>query len=468
MAFSNDIQARLGLDNRPFQKGLRGAQAQVKKFAAVAGSALAGIGFARLGRRLLSFADDLKTAAATAQVSVEFLQEFRFAAEQVGVSSEKATKGLGAFAKRAGEAAQGTGQAKDAFEQLGIEVRKADGQLKSTEQLIFEIADSFSNLEDGVTKAQIASDLFSRTNQELINVLNEGVEGLRKFSDEAKVVSEEDVETLDLIDKKIKALQDTSLKWAASLAFEVAPVVEKVFKGVRDAVQVAFAPIRTLTAFFGGLSGPQGSLQNAFQAAGAEIKDVADQAVNIFNQESSIAKSLKKTLEEQTDERVKGADAAEDATKAQERQKELSNQQQKAEERIAKLTRERAQIQDKLGQRRMDRLQFGNIQSLAQSNLRAARFFGAPSQFFQDVQSARQVVALEQQARFAKSVGRLATSQQLFGRADEIRKGIVALSPSARDPAKIQREQLKRLDNQIQETREIVENTKALRNAEVR
>ena len=52
------------------------------------------------------------------------------------------------FTRRAAEAAQGTGEAKDALASMGITLRDQDGHLRRSEDLLGDVADAFARLED--------------------------------------------------------------------------------------------------------------------------------------------------------------------------------------------------------------------------------------------------------------------------------------------------------------------------------
>jgi hypothetical protein len=52
------------------------------------------------------------------------------------------------FTLRTAEAAQGTGEAKDALAQLGITLRDQDGDLRRSEDMVADVADAFARIED--------------------------------------------------------------------------------------------------------------------------------------------------------------------------------------------------------------------------------------------------------------------------------------------------------------------------------
>ena len=102
------------------------------------GGALAGVatvgGLAALVDRSISAANAIGKTADTIGVGVEALQELRFAAKASGVEQQTLDMALQRFTRRAAEAAQGTGEAKDALAQMGIALRDQDGHLRSSEE----------------------------------------------------------------------------------------------------------------------------------------------------------------------------------------------------------------------------------------------------------------------------------------------------------------------------------------------
>jgi hypothetical protein len=77
-------------------------------------------GLAALVDRSISAADAIGKTADKIGVGVEALQELRFAAKASGVEQQTLDMALQRFTRRAAEAAQGTGEAKDALAQMGI------------------------------------------------------------------------------------------------------------------------------------------------------------------------------------------------------------------------------------------------------------------------------------------------------------------------------------------------------------
>src|ERR687898_320088 len=91
---------------------------------------------------------------------VEALQELRFAAKASGVEQQTLDMALQRFTRRTAEAAQGTGEAKDALAQMGIALRDQSGNLRRSEDLLGDVADAFARIEDPAERVRLAFKLF--------------------------------------------------------------------------------------------------------------------------------------------------------------------------------------------------------------------------------------------------------------------------------------------------------------------
>ena len=133
------------------EKGLSDFGAKVKKFsvgvAAAVGAAAAG--FYALSKAVGSTAqkfDDLGDAANRIGTGAYELERFAYQAELSGSNMATATSSLENFARRVGEVAQGTGRAVAIFDNLGISVQSADGEMRNATDLISEVGVKIKDL----------------------------------------------------------------------------------------------------------------------------------------------------------------------------------------------------------------------------------------------------------------------------------------------------------------------------------
>jgi hypothetical protein len=127
--------------------------------AAIAGVATVG-GLAALTDRSITAADAIGKTADKIGVGVEALQELRFAAKASGVEQQTLDMALQRFTRRAAEAANGTGEAKDALAAMGIALRDQSGNLRRSGDLLGDVANAFAKIEDPAERVRLAFKLF--------------------------------------------------------------------------------------------------------------------------------------------------------------------------------------------------------------------------------------------------------------------------------------------------------------------
>ena len=129
------------------------------------------------------FVDTLVKTADKLDVNIEFLQKFRFAAEQTGVETRTADMALQRFSRRLGEAKKGTGELLPALKDLGI--RQKDIRDLSPEQALLLFADRLDTVNDSSKRLALAFKAFDSEGAALINTLKGGSGQLQEFFDDA-------------------------------------------------------------------------------------------------------------------------------------------------------------------------------------------------------------------------------------------------------------------------------------------
>ena len=173
-------------------RSLRGGLEQSTKAATALKTAISAVAIGLAVRRIASFTqeairagDNIAKTADKVGLSIVALQKLTFAADLAGVSQDKLQTSVERFTKRLGEASLGTGEAKTALQNLNISFADSEGRIRSTESVLIDVADAFAGLESPQQKAAIAAQLFGREGVALVNLLNLGSDGLKKFGDEA-------------------------------------------------------------------------------------------------------------------------------------------------------------------------------------------------------------------------------------------------------------------------------------------
>jgi len=151
------------------------------QFAAI--GAASGAVFAVFSKSAFSAADDLNKLNDQLNISTEALSQYQFVAQQTGVEFNTLTTALQRLGRRVSEAARGTGVAKDALAELGVDAQKLN-KLELDQQ--FEVlADAFQDVADKNDKVRLAFKLFDTEGVRVLRTMKGGAEAIRELRGEA-------------------------------------------------------------------------------------------------------------------------------------------------------------------------------------------------------------------------------------------------------------------------------------------
>lgn len=175
------------------KKGFKEADVSLSKIKQtaiqVAGILIAGKvakSIANIATETARLAGEIDDVASKLGVSTDALQEFRFAAEKTGVSQRTADLALQRFTRRAAEAAQGTGEAKDALKELGVNLKDANGNLRPTSDLLGDVAEGMKRSKTQGDRLRLSFKLFDSEGAALVNTLKDGREAFNAMTAEAR------------------------------------------------------------------------------------------------------------------------------------------------------------------------------------------------------------------------------------------------------------------------------------------
>jgi hypothetical protein len=130
-------------------------------------------------------ADAAGKAAQSTGLGIAEYQKLQFAFEQGDISADQFQTAMKRVNTVIDEAARGVGASAETFERLGINVKNADGSLRSADEIIADVADRFAKMPDGVVKSALAVELFGRAGATMIPTLNEGGAAMRALAQDA-------------------------------------------------------------------------------------------------------------------------------------------------------------------------------------------------------------------------------------------------------------------------------------------
>jgi hypothetical protein len=270
-----------------FTRKLSSTLTSVLKVGAVAGAGALGLVFHAVNRTAESM-DALAKKTRAMSFPIETYQEYRFAAEQSGVSTEMFDKSLQKFTKTVGELKGGYGAMYTALKKTNPALLK---QLKNTDNVgvaFYKYLQAIEKTPGAMDKAALATAGFGRSGMDMINLADAGaeeIEKLRKQMRENGIVTAEQaakaeayndmmnrvkltvsgfmVDVLTPLMPKLTSVADATRKWMVenrglikskvSAFFEKLPSMFKQFsdsmRGVVPLLSKAVAQIKSLAVW---------------------------------------------------------------------------------------------------------------------------------------------------------------------------------------------------------------------------
>lgn len=163
-----------------------GALDHVSKAGGIIGGVLGGIG---ASLSIAAFTGWIKTAIDATDAASDLSQKTGIAVEDLAgleLAFQKGGMEAGALEGAMSKLSKQIVDGNDAFEKLGLKTKDSTGQLKTNKDMLYELADQFANMEDGVQKTALAQEIFGKSGAAMIPMLNEGSEGLREMDEMAR------------------------------------------------------------------------------------------------------------------------------------------------------------------------------------------------------------------------------------------------------------------------------------------
>ena len=248
----------------------------VKEFGALGAAATAAVaGLFAFTRDSAQWADQLNTLSKTTGIGTDELQKFAYASDLIDVSVETMTGSLTKLTRNMQSASEsGTSAAAKAFEQLGISVTDASGQLRDRQQVFYEIIDALGKIENVTERDAISMNIFGRSAQELNPLILGGAQTLKQLGDEAEraglILDQTTLNGLNEFNNKIDLLKAKGTQIKNLAASEMTPALE----GLLEVGDELLNEIKEMAK--------SGELKKMAKDAGKIIKDGANALKNLI------------------------------------------------------------------------------------------------------------------------------------------------------------------------------------------
>lgn len=202
-------------------------------------SAFAAIKFVDAIKGAADFADRLSKLSQRTGDTVEQLSRLQYAASLNDATADELGNGLRALAKNMADTAAGTGEARSAFEALGLTQDIQNGRFKTAGALFTEVAGRLSKFADGANKSAIAQKIFGDAGVRLIPLLNNGADGIKAMGDEGErfgvVIGTDMAKASAEFNDNLTRFNALSQGLSITLGNELIPVVNKLAGELLDA-----------------------------------------------------------------------------------------------------------------------------------------------------------------------------------------------------------------------------------------
>lgn len=211
------------------------------KTALVGAVGVGGIGL--LVKNSLEATDRIGKLSGVLGISAKDLQTFRLASQIGGIELETFAKGVRRFTDNIGDFKIGVGEAKVAFEQLGISQSDVLAIENDQVALLGLVADKLNEVESGAIKTKLAIEIFGGRGAELINVLDGGSDALKAFARESErygSLNEKQVAQVEEFNDSIVRLKTAFFGIVNQLVANVSPALLKLSELLKEKLLKSF------------------------------------------------------------------------------------------------------------------------------------------------------------------------------------------------------------------------------------
>lgn len=219
------------------------AAEKTKKFSTAAAGVVAGL--AGMAVKSAKAADELLTMSKKTGISTDKLQELQYAADLVDVDLSTITGTMKKLTQQMGKAQDGTGDVADAFKDLGVEIKKPNGELRDSEDVFNDVLEALSKIPNETDRDAKAMELLGKSAMDLNPLIADGGQKLRELGQEARdaglIMSQESLEGAgkfnDALDRLKNTVSMTLNQVGGDVAEVLQPVIEKVGEWIGQIMQ---------------------------------------------------------------------------------------------------------------------------------------------------------------------------------------------------------------------------------------
>lgn len=204
-----------------------------------AGAAIGAAGFG-MAKSAADYGEEMLRTSQRVGIGLDQYQKLSYAARMNGVEHNQLTTIMEGFNKKIVEAGRGNKTALQTFNDLGVKIRDARGNIRASNEIFGDFADIFAGIEDGATKTALTVELFGGSGAQLIPMLNMGRAGLKDFGDEAErmglVLDQSAIEAGDRFNKNLNTLTSSAQGLGRNIGATLLPTFDAFVSKATDII----------------------------------------------------------------------------------------------------------------------------------------------------------------------------------------------------------------------------------------
>ena len=174
-------------------------------------------------------------------ISTENLQAFQYAEDFIGVGTDTIADSLKDLTTKMSDAANGNEDVIEKFDQLGVSIYDADGNLRNAEDAFWDVVDSLGEMSNQTERDALAMDLINESAQKLNPLIEIGSEGFKKYADEAEnvgyILSNDQLKALTDVDEAQNRLLKSQEAVSKQISAQYAPYMSDALNETRELIE---------------------------------------------------------------------------------------------------------------------------------------------------------------------------------------------------------------------------------------
>lgn len=186
-------------------------------------------------------AKELEALSLQSGVSAQDLQAFQYAEDFLDVSTDTLTDSLKDLTTKMSDAKDGNEEVIAMFDQLGVSVTDAGGNLRDSYDVFLDVIDGLGEMSNQAERDALAMGLINESAQKLNPLIEQGSASLKKYADEAEnvgyILSNDQLKALTDVDEAQNRLLKSQEAVSKQISAEYAPYMSDALNQTRELIE---------------------------------------------------------------------------------------------------------------------------------------------------------------------------------------------------------------------------------------